>query len=343
MIKKISIVLLVVIVLWISIQGSLKTTIGSNSGSTTVKTFPSPGNLIRGDHRDLKKITQLIVPDLDRKEVVTYTVQVGDNVFSIAQMFNIRPTTIIWGNEKILSGNPHRVQPGMVLNILPVDGIYYEWEYGDDILQVSNRYKVTPEAILNWSGNHIQAKYFKSGMYPLIDPGTMLVIPGGQQPLTEKIFIVDRHLFEIWELDNIDGQCSVDITTSETIGTGSFTWPIIHHNSFIYDTSQSNKNDMDLVGQSGDSIYAADTGVIIFSGWSSTEYGNTIVIDHGNGWQTLYGHLNTILTNCGQIVHQKDTIGTIGMTDDQQEIYLHFELASIEHGRVVPLDYLPNP
>ena len=55
-------------------------------------------------------------------------------------------------------------------------------------------------------------------MYPLIDPGTMLVIPGGQQPLTEKIFIVDRHLFEIWELDNIDGQCSVDITTSETIG-----------------------------------------------------------------------------------------------------------------------------
>jgi murein DD-endopeptidase MepM/ murein hydrolase activator NlpD len=88
-------------------------------------------------------------------------------------------------------------------------------------------------------------------------------------------------------------------------------------------------------------IYAADDGVVVYSGWNNYGYGYVIVIDHGNGWQTLYAHLDTINVGCGQAVFQGNTIGTMGVSGNSSGPHLHFEMRSDIWGRVNPVSYLP--
>ncbi|HEX9014094.1 MAG TPA: LysM domain-containing protein, partial [Anaerolineaceae bacterium] len=66
-------------------------------------------------------------------EIARYTVQAGDTVFGIADRFNVTPQTILWGNLNVLADNPEWLTPGQVLNILPVDGVLYQWRAGDGL------------------------------------------------------------------------------------------------------------------------------------------------------------------------------------------------------------------
>ena len=59
-------------------------------------------------------------------------------------------------------------------------------------------------------------------------------------------------------------------------------------------------------------MYASDSGVVLFAGWSNSYFGNLIIIDHGNGWQTAYGNLDEINVGCGESILQGSRIGTIG-------------------------------
>ncbi len=89
-------------------------------------------------------------PVKPRTEIIIYTVQKGDTVFGIAEKFNLSPETILWGNTYVLGDDPHRLSPGQELNILPVDGTYYEWHAGDGLNGVAQAFGVTPETIINW-------------------------------------------------------------------------------------------------------------------------------------------------------------------------------------------------
>jgi LysM repeat protein len=62
------------------------------------------------------------IPSRPRQELSTYTVQEGDTIFGISEKFGLDPETILWGNYNILQDNPHALQPGQELNILPVNG-----------------------------------------------------------------------------------------------------------------------------------------------------------------------------------------------------------------------------
>ena len=88
-------------------------------------------------------------------------------------------------------------------------------------------------------------------------------------------------------------------------------------------------NGLDFDGDFGSPIYASDSGVIIYSGWSDRGYGNLIVIDHDGGWQTYYGHLldNTLLP-CGSNVVKGELIASMGSTGNSTGPHLHFELRS---------------
>ncbi len=80
--------------------------------------------------------------------VGTYTVQKGDSLFGIADKFGLEPQTIVWSNFEFLQGDPHMLKPGMQLTILPVDGIYYEWQATDTIEDVAARFRVDPDIIV---------------------------------------------------------------------------------------------------------------------------------------------------------------------------------------------------
>ncbi|MBP6884962.1 MAG: M23 family metallopeptidase, partial [Candidatus Pacebacteria bacterium] len=86
-------------------------------------------------------------------------------------------------------------------------------------------------------------------------------------------------------------------------------------------------------------VIASDTGTVSFSGCLGYGYGCHVIIDHGNGFQTLYGHLSRIDVNAGQNVGQGEKIGTLGSTGRSTGPHLHFE---IRKGGVLqnPLGYL---
>ena len=76
----------------------------------------------------------------------------------------------------------------------------------------------------------------------------------------------------------------------------------------------------------GTAVYASDTGTVTYAGWNIYGYGNLIVINHGNGYETFYGHLNGFNVVPGQVVTQGQAIGTSGNTGNSSGPHLHFEI-----------------
>ncbi|MCK5430763.1 MAG: M23 family metallopeptidase, partial [Anaerolineales bacterium] len=98
----------------------------------------------------------------------------------------------------------------------------------------------------------------------------------------------------------------------------------------------------DIAAGDGAQIYAADSGVVVFSGWATGGYGYMIMIDHGNGYQTLYAHLSSVNVSCGQSVGRGQTIGYSGNTGNSTGAHLHFEVR-FQGGFVNPWYVLPAP
>ncbi|MEL6527108.1 MAG: M23 family metallopeptidase, partial [Chloroflexota bacterium] len=83
---------------------------------------------------------------------------------------------------------------------------------------------------------------------------------------------------------------------------------------------------IDLSAPTGTPIYAANSGNVIFSGFSRWGYGNAVVIEHGGVYSTLYGHMSSIAVGCGQFVSVGQVIGLVGNTGNSSGPHLHFEI-----------------
>jgi len=279
------------------------------------------------------------IPSRPRFEVSKYTVKKGDTLFGIAEKFSINPETILWANQPILGDNPHNLLSGQELNILPINGTFYKWQAGDGLNGVSDFFGVKPEEIVNWPGNNLDASTIGEYAHPNIKPGTWLVVPGGTRAfVTWSAPEIPR---DNPEVAKVLGPGACDSVADGAIGIAMFIWPANNHFLSGYDyTPSANHFGVDIDGNEGDPTYAADNGVVVYAGWNNWGYGNVIVINHGNGWQTLYGHLSGINVNCGQSVWQGNLIGAIGSTGKSSGSHLHFEMM-YNGTKVSPWDYLP--
>lgn len=281
-----------------------------------------------------------IIPTRPRTDVITYTVQTGDTIFGIAEMFGLKPETILWGNYYTLADDPHRLIPGQVLYIMPMDGTYHRWSAGEGLNGVARGYNVTPEVIVNWPGNHLNVETLGDWSNPKIEPGTMLFVPGGSRPFVT--WSAPRITRDNPGVARILGPGYCGTVMDGAVGTGMFIWPANNHWLSGYDYSPStNHYGIDIAGSLGDPVYAADNGVIVYAGWNDWGYGNVIVIDHGNGWQTLYAHLSYVGVGCGQSVYQGGVIGSFGSTGNSSGPHLHFEMMHDSYGKVNPWNFLP--
>lgn len=129
-------------------------------------------------------------------------------------------------------------------------------------------------------------------------------------------------------------------------GTGQFMWPVngeitspfgwrVHP---IWGTQIFHAG-LDIAADYGEPVHAADSGTVVYAGWMGG-YGNAVMIDHGGGLVTLYGHNSSITVGEGQQVSKGETIALAGSTGNSTGPHCHFEVRV--HGEVTsPLQYLP--
>ncbi|MBB5323526.1 murein DD-endopeptidase MepM/ murein hydrolase activator NlpD [Anoxybacillus tepidamans] len=123
-------------------------------------------------------------------------------------------------------------------------------------------------------------------------------------------------------------------------GTGRFAWPTVGgyiSSRMGYRWGEFHKG-TDIAGSSSSPILAADNGTVTFAGWDG-DYGNKVVINHRNGFKTVYAHMNSITVKRGQTVAKGSKIGTMGSTGESTGTHLHIELYN--NGKLVNfLQYL---
>ena len=282
------------------------------------------------------------IPSRPRQEVVKYTVEDGDTVFGISEKFGLKPQTVLWGNYYVLLDDPHALKSGQVLNILPVDGTYHEWQEGEGLNGVASYYGVKPEDIINYPTNNLDPATVGDFAAPNIKPGTWLIVPGGKRQFVSwsAPLGVTR---ENAAYARVLGAGACDPVTGGAVGFGTFVWPANKHYLSGFDYSpESNHWGLDIAGNGGEGAYATDAGVIVYAGWNDYGYGNMVMVDHGNGFQSLYAHLSEIYVGCGQSVGQGDAIGAIGSTGRSSGAHLHFEIMTATV-KINPWDVLPAP
>jgi murein DD-endopeptidase MepM/ murein hydrolase activator NlpD len=261
--------------------------------------------------------------------VSQYTVQSGDALFSIAAQFKIKPETLLWANSDVLQDNPDNLFPGQHLVIPPTDGVYYQWKAGDTLDSVASTFNAKVDDILNWPGNDIDLTN------PTIKPDTYIMVPGGQRALVQ--WIVPQVARGPSGTAGLNGA-----NCSGPIGSGAFIWPTQNHYLSGYDFSPTHLG-IDIAAGLGAPIVAADSGVVVVAGYQPTSgYGNVIMIDHGNGYMTVYGHLSQINVSLCQGVTRGQLIGLAGDTGRATGPHLHFEVR-LNGGFVDPWYVLPKP
>ena len=254
-----------------------------------------------------------LIPSRPRIEIITYTIEAGDTLYGIAEKYNIGVETLMWANG--LEQNPDLLRLGQELTVLPVEGIYHTVENGDTVDSVAKKYKAKPEDIISFPLNGLNPKN------PTLQVGQKVVVPGGSKPYIARQVQV----------------YSGPAPQGSSRGSGRLVWPASGSISQAYKTYH---RAIDIGSYTGNPVRAADSGYVAVAGWSNLGYGYYIVLDHGNGIQTLYAHLSRFFVNAGDSVGQGTVIGNVGSTGNSTGPHLHFEV--IRNGvQQNPFNYLP--
>ncbi len=270
------------------------------------------------------------IPERPRYTLASYTVRQGDSVFGIAKDFGIEPETLLWANYDTLKDDPHALKVGQRLRVPPTDGVLYQVQEGDTIASIAETFDADPQAILTWPGNKIDLTN------PTIEPGQWLMVPGGKREFIQ--WLIPSVARGSSGTANVGGGgCSGGL-----VGSGGFIWPAANHYLSGNDY-WSGHLAIDIAAGMGAPIYAADSGVVTMAsgGWNYG-YGNVIMIDHGNGYVTLYAHLSQINVSVCQSVYAGQLIGLAGNTGNSYGPHLHFEVR-LNGGFINPWYVLPPP
>lgn len=239
---------------------------------------------------------------------ITYVVERGDTPNSIADRFNIRTETLLGGNPQ-LSQEASLLQTGSEIIILPIDGVLHDVQPGETLERIAEQYGVPLEEIVAYEDNNLEFPY-------RLYPETQIMVPGA----VREVFV--------WTPPSLDSVGGVSREGSGVrpliVGTGTFQYPVGGRNFSQY--FWYGHPGIDIALGEGSPVYAADTGTVTFAGWNVYGYGNLIVVNHGNGFETFYAHLSGINVSPGQIVYKGNVIGLSGNTGRSSGPHIHFEI-----------------
>lgn len=237
-----------------------------------------------------------------RSEVIECTVKEGDTVSTIAEKFGVSIDTIRWENNLKTVKD---IKTGDRLRILPVSGIAHKVQHGETIYSIAKKYQVDAQVVVNWPYNS-----FANDETFALAVGQSLIVPDGIMP--KAVPTAPRPYY-------------AEVPSAGTIvGTGQFAWPVggkISQRFVWYHQG------IDIANNGAPVVVAADSGTVVMAGWPAPwAYGNRVLIDHGNGFSTLYAHLSAIYVSPGQTITRGQKVGKMGSTGRSSGIHLHFEI-----------------
>jgi len=275
---------------------------------------PSASSVLSATTEDPE--TQTLVSDKVRDKIIQYTVAPGDTVSSIAQKFDISEDTIRWQNNL---ASKDSIKAGQTLEILPVAGISHKVTKGDTVYSIGKKYDTSAQAIVDFPYNS-----FTNDETFELAIGQTVIVPDGVKP-------ADIPWSPIARVRQITPNAGT------VVASGAFVWPA---GGTITQRFAWYHPGIDIANNASPAVLAADAGTVVGAGWlDGYGYGNRVVIDHGNGYRTLYAHLSQVWVVAGQTVNRGGAIGKMGSTGRSTGIHLHFEIIS-SGGQVNPLNVL---
>lgn len=260
-----------------------------------------------------------------RNKAVDYIVESGDSLSSIAYQFDISVATVLWANNL---SERSTIRPGNVLKIPPVSGLMYKVKKGDSLKKIATTFKANVIDIVSF--NHLD----EDGTD--LKAGEEIMVPGGK-PVSVVVVSPTRPV----NINQSGGFVAVPAGSRQSPGSAGFVWPAGVRIVTQYFTWKHNA--LDIAGPMATPIYAAKSGTVTISqcGWNGG-YGCYIVVDHGDGFSTRYGHNSRLLVVPGEYVETGQTIALMGNTGNVRGvtgIHSHFEVRV--NGRAVnPLGYV---
>ena len=231
----------------------------------------------------------------------TYKVRSGDTISGIAKKFGLTNiSTLISVND---IGNVRQLAAGQKLKIPSIDGIVYTVKKGDSLSSITGKYKISLEQLLDV--NELTSETLTAGQ--------QLFLPGAAMDASS----LRNAMGELFRMP-----ISAKFRWSSPYGYRID--PIAGVKSFHTGT--------DMACPTGTPILAAMSGRVTTTGINRV-YGNYVIIDHGNGYQTLYAHMSKIIASKGQWVSQGTRIGLVGSTGYSTGPHLHFTV--YKNGKLV--------
>lgn len=268
------------------------------SQNTTLNDAPSPSAVLSSVTENDPLLLTEISPK-PRDKVVVYSVEKGDTLSSIAQKFDISLETILWENDLKEDSN---LSIGQQIRILPVSGIAHKVLKGDSVYSIAKTYSTDAQNIVNFPFND----FSDPDTFALVIGQTLIVPDGAPPKVTPKTRPLPRF---IASSDSIAGTEGFIWPTSGSISQ----YPIWYHMA------------VDIANREAPAVAAAKAGRVTSAQCGRGGYGCHVVIEHGDGIQTLYAHLSQIAVESGN-VEQGQVIGRMGSTGRSTGTHLHFEV-----------------
>lgn len=245
--------------------------------------------------------TQTEISDKPRDTIISYKVESGDTLSRIADKFEVSVDSLQWANTGRLTDD--KVVIGQVIDVPPVSGMVVKVKKGETIYSLAKKYQTEPQKIVNYPFND-----FTDLDTFALTAGQTLVLPDAVMPETPAALVSPRLIAQ------------VGVTKT---GSGQFLWPT---QGKITQRPVSYHMAVDIANNALPPIQAADSGKVVLVEYAKYGYGHHVMIDHGNGFQTLYGHMSEIYVTVGQNVSKGQVIGRMGSTGRSSGSHLHFEI-----------------